>query len=323
VKIVIPGGSGQVGTLLGRAFRRDGHEVVEFSRNPSRSRPWRVVAWDGESLGPWAAELEGADAVINLAGRSVNCRYTPENRCAITQSRVASTRVIGKAIAQAARPPRVWLQAATATIYCHRFDAANDEARGILGGSEPGVPDTWNFSVGVATAWERAAAEAGPLPSTRLVLMRTSIVMNPDPGSAFDVLLTLVRFGLGGRASNGRQYVSWIHEIDFIRAVNWILAHPDLSGPVNLAAPNPLPNAAFMQGLRRAWGAPLGLPAAAWMLEIGAFFLRTETELILKSRRVIPTRLLESGFHFTFPEWPAAASELCERWRAGKESAPR
>ena len=318
MKIVLPGGSGQVGTLLARDFHGSGHNVIELSRHPSGNRPWRSVAWDARTIGAWAAELEGADAVINLAGRSVDCRYTPENRRKIMQSRVDSTKVIGEAIARAAHPPPVWLQASTATIYAHRFDAGNDEATGIIGGSEANVPETWRFSIDVATAWERAVEEAGPLPQTRIVLLRSAMTMSPDAGGIFDVLLRLVRFGLGGKSGDGRQYVSWIHEADFVRAIRWLIEHDDISGPVNLAAPHPLPNAEFMRVLRAAWGIRVGLPAAKWMLEIGAVFLRTETELILKSRRVIPGRLLEMGFQFEFPEWAAAGRDLCARWRSAR-----
>ncbi|MHA3774554.1 TIGR01777 family oxidoreductase [Verrucomicrobiota bacterium sgz303538] len=314
MKIVIPGGSGQVGTLLARAFRKDGHEVVELSRVPSQNRPWRVVAWDARSLGAWTAELESADAVINLAGRNVNCRYTPENRREIMQSRVESTHVLGQAIALASRPPRVWLQAGTATIYSHRYDAANDEETGVIGGTEVQAPDTWRFSIDVATAWERTLDDAGALPHTRKVVMRSAMTMSPDKGGVFDVLLGLVRHGLGGTAGDGRQFVSWIHEADFVRAVYWLIQRDDLEGAVNLASPHPLPNAEFMQVLREAWGIRFGLPAAEWMLEIGAFFLRTETELVLKSRRVVPGRLLKSGLEFEFPNWADAARDLCRRW---------
>ena len=322
MKIVIPGGSGQVGTVLARAFSGDGHDVVVLSREtPSGAQKpaWRVVPWDARTPGPWEEELEGADAVINLAGCSVNCRYNPENRRIIKESRVDSTRLIGEAIARCQRPPRVWLQASTATIYAHRYDAPNDEATGLIGGSEPGVPDTWNFSIDVATSWERAA-EAARTPGTRQVLLRSAITMNPDPGSAFDVLLGLVRCGLGGTEGDGRQFVSWIHEDDFVRAVRWVLDREEFSGPVNLAAPHPLPNREFLRDLRRAAGVPLGfgLPATKWMLEIGAFFLRTETELILKSRRVLPTRLLSSGFGFRFSEWREAAHDLCQRWKKAR-----
>jgi uncharacterized protein (TIGR01777 family) len=314
MKLVLAGGSGQVGTILARAFHRDGHQVTVLSRKPTTA-PWHIAPWDGYSLGPWTEELEGADAVINLAGRSVNCRYHAQNRREIMESRVQSTRIIGQALAEARRPPRVWLQASTATIYEHRFDAPNDEATGILGGFEPNAPDTWRFSIDVAKAWEHAAFEAGPWPRTRLVLLRSAIIMSPDRGGPFDMLLKLVRWGLGGQNGNGRQYVSWIHEVDFILAVSWLIEHESLSGAVNLAAPNPLPNAHFMRDLRQAWGMPLGLPSTKWMLEIGAFFLRTETELILKSRRVIPGRLLQQGFSFDFPLWSGAARDLCAQWR--------
>jgi uncharacterized protein (TIGR01777 family) len=313
MKMVIAGGTGQVGTLLARAFHRDGHSVVVLSRTP-QAAPWPIIPWEGRSLGSWTELLEGADVLINLAGRSVNCRYNEENRRQIMDSRVDSTRVVGRAIAQAIQPPRVWLQASTATIYEHRLDAPNDEFTGILGGSEPNAPDTWRFSIDVATAWEKAAQDLLPLPHTRLVLMRSAIIMSPDRGGAFDMLLKLVRLGLGGRNSRGRQFVSWIHETDFVRAVYWLIER-ELSGAVNLAAPHPLPNAEFMRDLRRAWKIPVGLPSTGWMLEVGAFVLRTETELILKSRRVVPGRLLQDGFSFHFPAWPEAARELCARWR--------
>jgi uncharacterized protein (TIGR01777 family) len=318
MKIVIPGGSGQVGTVLARFFHQDGHDVSVLSRKP-QSAPWRTVAWDGETLGDWVADFEGADAIINLAGQSVNCRYHDRNRRLIKESRVNSTRVVGDAIAQAWKPPRVWLQASTATIYAHRFDAPNDEATGIIDGAEPNAPDTWRFSIDVATSWERALNES-PTPNTRKVLMRSAIVMNPDPGSPFSTLLQLVKLGLGGAAGDGRQYVSWIHDRDFTRAVLWLIEHEDLEGAVNLAAPNPLINSEFMRVLRSAWGMPFGLPATEWMLELGALILQTETELILKSRRVVPSRLLNSGFAFQFPAWPEAARELCERARGNGKS---
>lgn len=313
MKIVIPGGTGQVGTLLSRAFHKDGHEVVVLSRSPVKAA-WRTVSWDAKARGEWAAELEGADAVINLAGRSVNCRYTQANRQAIKESRVDSARVVGEAIARSTDPPHVWLQMSTATIYAHRYDAANDEASGIIGGEEPGAPDTWRFSIDVARSWERVVDEAA-LPNTRKVKMRSAIVMNPDTGSPFDLLLKLVRYGLGGKSGDGRQYVSWIHEEDFVRSVYWLIEHEELTGPVNLAAPEPVPNAEFMRTLREAWGVKLGLPANELMLEAGALFMRTETELILKSRRVIPGRLLAGGFSFRFPAWREAAGDLCHRWR--------
>ena len=314
MKIVIPGGSGQVGTVLARAFHERGDEVVVLSRTQTDALPWRVVAWDGETLGDWTAEIENANVVINLAGQSVNCRYTPQNRRVLIDSRVNSTRVVGQAIAQANNAPRVWLQASTATLYAHRFDAPNDEAKGLIGGSEPNAPDTWRFSIDIVKKWEREL-NAAATPNTRKVLVRSAIVMTPNGGGPFDMLLRLVRFGLGGSAGDGKQFVSWIHDQDFVRAVDWLIEHHELDGPIILAAPNPLPNAEFMRTLRKAWGMPFGLPATEWMLELGAWALGSETELILKSRRVIPTRLLDSGFTFQFPAWAEAASDLCTRWR--------
>jgi uncharacterized protein len=314
MKIVIPGGSGQVGTVLSRAFRADGHDVVVLSRRPLL-RPWRVVTWDGSSPGSWSSEVDGADVVINLAGRSVNCRYNAANRRKMIDSRVQSTRVVGQAIAAAQRPPRVWLQASTATIYAHRYDAPNDERTGILGGHEASAPSTWTFSIDVARAWE-AELDAAATPRTRKVALRSAITLSPDRGGVFDTLLALVRFGLGGRAGDGRQFISWVHYEDFIEAVRWLIAREHLAGVVNVAAPQPLPNAEFMRTLRGAWGARFGLAATTWMLEIGALAMRTETELILKSRRVVSTRLLEDGFRFRFPEWDAAARDLCRQWRA-------
>jgi uncharacterized protein (TIGR01777 family) len=251
MKVLIPGGSGHVGTILARAFHERGDEVIVLSRTPTNTLPWQVVQWDGETRGDWAAEFNGAQVVINLAGQSVNCRYTTENRRNIIDSRVNSTRVVGQAIAQASNPPAVWLQASTATLYAHRYDAANDEATGVIGGDEPNAPDTWRFSIDVVKAWERAADES-KTPQTRKVLMRTAIVMSPDRGGPFDTLLRLVRFGLGGQSGDGRQFISWLHEVDLVRSVFWLIEKDELSGPVNLAAPSPLPNAEFMRLLREA-----------------------------------------------------------------------
>ena len=325
MKIVIPGGSGQVGAVLARDFLAAGHEVVILGRGAQTTlHGARHVQWDGRTLeGDWAQSLEGATAVINLAGRSVNCRYTPENRKLILDSRVESTRVVGEAIAAAQHPPRVWLQAATATIYAHRFDAPNDDSAGIIGGDEPGAPDTWTFSIGVAKAWE-AALESALTPRTRKVALRSAMIMDPFKDGVFDTFLKLARFGLGGAMGNGQQYVSWMHDADFYRAIGFLLEREDISGPIILAAPNPLPNREFMRELREAWGIGFGLNATDWMLEIGTWALRTETELVLKSRRVAPSRLLEAGFKFQFPEWHDAAKDLVRRSRgivAGKASA--
>ena len=302
-RVVLAGGSGQVGAILRRAWSAT-NDVVVLSRSEG-------ARWDGRTLGDWADVVDGADVVVNLAGRSVDCRYDEANRRAIMDSRVDSTRVLGEAIARAASPPRLWLQASTATIYEHTFGPPHDERDGVLGG-EAG---RWGFSIAVAKAWERAAAEART-PHTRKVLLRSAMTMSPDPGGIFDTLLRLVRRRLGGPAAGGRQYVSWVHHRDFVRALEWLVEHEEVVGAVNVAAPEPLPQREFFAVLREAWGTRIGLPATRWMLEVGAFVMRTETELILKSRRVAPGRLLEGGFTFAFPRWPDAARDLVAEARA-------
>ncbi len=304
--------------MLARYFQERGHQVAVLTRLPY-AETYQTVHWDGESIGPWTEYLEGADVCINLAGRSVNCRYTPPNRTAIYESRIRSTRLLGEVIAGLADPPKVWLNASTATIYRHAFDRPMDEATGELGGNEwlnarRRVPQTWNFSIRVAKDWE-AAFLAAPTPRTRKIAMRSAVIFSPTPGNAFALLLNLVRFGLGGAQGSGHQYVSWIHDLDFARAVEFLIVRDDLAGPVNIASPNPLPNREFMAALREAWRIPNGLPAPAPLIELAAVFLRTESELVLKSRRVVPARLLQSGFQFTFPQWPEAAEDLVYRWR--------
>jgi len=342
MKLILAGATGQIGRILLRDFLRDttaSHDLVVLTRDPSAftssnlpsplvtnpptltaadvttAPTLRVFRWDARTLGPWSSELDGADAVINLTGRSVNCRYTRRNLAAMLSSRVESTRVIGEAIARAAHPPRVWLQMSTATIYAHRFDAPNDEATGLIGGSEPDVPRYWDKSIEIARAWEETLFSA-PTPHTRKVALRSAMVMSPDRAGVFDTLAKLARRGLGGAHGDGRQYVSWIHEHDFTAAIRFLLAREDINGPVNLASPGPVPNATFQTVLRHALLAPIGLRSPACLLKIGAFFLRTDTELLLKSRRVIPGRLLENGFTFRYPDWPSAAIELAGRWPA-------
>ena len=324
LRIVIPGGSGQVGQMLARRLQQRGHHVTVLTRGPYAAQ-WQTVHWDGEHIGPWTESLEGADVCINLAGRGVNCRYTAGNRADIYNSRINSTRLLGSVIAGLAEPPRVWLNASTATIYRHSMDRPGldwpmNESNGELGGNESiggrrRAPDTWNFSIGVAKDWE-AAFFAAQTPRPRKVAMRSAITFSPTPGNAFTILSNLVRFSLGGKQGSGRQFVSWIHEADFARAVEFLIDHEEMDGVVNIASPNPLPNRDFMEALRDAWGMPNGLPAPAPLIELAAFFLRTESELVLKSRRVIPGRLLDAGFEFEFPEWPEAAEDLVRRWRS-------
>lgn len=299
MRIVIPGGSGHIGAFLRRDLVAAGHDVTVVSRTEG-------VRWDGRTLDP--SVVDGADAVVNLAGRTVNCRYTTENLRQMMSSRVDSTRAVGEAIAAARRPPRVWLQMSTATIYAHRLDAPNDEVTGIVGGAEPDVPRYWDYSVEIARRWE-AEQERADTPATRKVALRTSIVMSPARGGAFEALRRMVKLGLGGPVAGGAQYVSWLHEEDFVRAVLFLL-DTELSGPVNLATPNPLPQRDFMRVLREVCGMPVGLPATRWMAELGAWAIRSDTELLLKSRRVVPTRLLDAGFTFHHPTWPEAAMHL-------------
>ena len=272
MKIILPGGSGQLGVVLARHFLKAKHELVVLSRRPledkwDASHPFsdfgiRQVAWDGKNVeSQWLEEIDGADVVINLAGRSVNCRYHQTNRDLILNSRVDSTRAVGQAIERCQCPPSVWLQSSTATIYAHRYDEPNDEASGIIGGDEPNLEDTWKFSIDVAKAWEAAATEFH-LPTTRQVLMRTAMVMSPDAEGVFDVLTGLVKKFLGGRNGDGRQYVSWLHEDDFVAAIDCLIADQSLEGPVNVASPNPLPNSDFMKELRQANGVKFGLPAS-------------------------------------------------------------
>lgn len=314
LRIVIPGGSGHLGTVLARHFSEQGHSVAVICRRAVPAE-WQVVHWNGCDLGDWAEAMDGADVVINLAGRSVNCRYNSAHQREIMTSRTISTGVVGRAIAECAHPPSVWLNASTATIYRHSFDRVMDERSGEFGGNEPNAPRKWAFSIEVAKNWE-AALFAADTPKTRRVAMRISVVMSPEPHGPFERLLHLVRLGFGGPCGSGSQYVSWIHDVDFIRAVEFLIARSDLDGPVNLASPGPVPNQFFMRCLRNAWCTTyIGIPTPTWLLGAGAALLRTETELVLKSRRVVPARLREAGFEFHFPNWRAAAQDLVHRWR--------
>ncbi len=302
-KIIIPGGAGFIGQCLSDYFAQRGHEVVVLSRRASTSEGLdgvRYVAWDGETLGDWTRELDGAQAVVNMAGRSVNCRYNNLNKRAIYSSRLRSTRVLGRAIAACKNPPQVWINSSSATIYRHALDRAMDDETGELGKG---------FSVDVCRKWERELNTAAT-PQTRKIALRSAMVFGKGCGGVMDAFLRIVHLGLGGTLGSGDQYVSWIHTDDFCNSIQWILDHEKLEGTINVAAPHPLPNREFMRVLRDVCGQKFGLPATAWMLESGAFFLRTETELLLKSRRVVPSRLLRSGYRFQYTQWRDAAREI-------------
>jgi hypothetical protein len=334
LRIVLPGGSGLVGQVLASYFQQRGHHVTVLTRGPYAAS-WQTVHWDGENMGPWTECLEGADVCINLAGRSVNCRHNAANRQTIYDSRIRSTRLLGRVIAGLREPPRLWMNASAATIYRRAVDetggdlpldeaAELDEAVKVEGGDEQACGDSegWRqrrgFSARVARDWE-AAFFAAQTPLTRKVALRSAVVLSPTPGSAFAVLSHLVRLSFGGKQGSGRQFVAWIHESDYARAVEFLISREDLEGPVNLAAPQPLANREFMAALREAWDVPNGLPAPWPAIKLGAFLLRTEPELVLQSCRAVPGRLLEAGFEFQFPEWPEAAEDLVRRWKSRNE----
>ena len=305
-RIILAGGSGFLGSALAKYFVARDWQVIVLTRSPKpRTDGVNEVNWNARTLGDWARELDGADVVVNLTGRSVDCRYNAKNRHYIIASRVDSTRVVGEAIARAEKPPRVWLNSSSATLYLHTFDTPMDENGAT--GATPEAKD--EFSIEVIRQWERAFGEA-TTPTTRKVALRTTMVLGDYQNSVFPVLRRLTRFGLGGRMGSGRQFVSWIHEADFCRSIEWLIEQQEISGAVNICAPNPVPNAEMMKLFREVCGMPFGLPATEWMLEIGAFFLRTETELILKSRRVVPGKLLAAGFQFQFPEMRQALINL-------------
>lgn len=314
-KVVIPGGTGHLGRILCRYFHGAGDHVTVLGRSaPERARRdlapgVNYARWNGRDPGAWCAAIDGADVVVNLAGRTVDCRYNKTNLQEMLSSRVDSARAVGAAIESAAAPPALWLQMSTATVYAHTHGPANDEASGVIGGREPGVPSYWGFSVHIAEEWERMQREA-KTPATRKVALRTAMVMSAERGGPFATMRRLARCGLGGSIAGGKMFMSWIHERDFVRATEHVIQEASTEGPVNFAAPTPLPQKEFMGELRRALGVPLGLPAAAWMIGLGAILLRTDPELILKSRRVVSGRLRDSGFEFEFADWSSAVRDL-------------
>jgi len=298
-RLVLCGGSGYLGRVLTSFFIEKRWEVVVVSRSRPNF-PARFVAWDGETMGEWAREINGANAVINLAGKSVNCRYNEENKRAIRESRTKTTGLVARAISEAKNPPSVWLNSSSATVYRHALDRPMDEATGEIGKG---------FSVDVVRAWEEAFF-APNLPHTRRIALRLAMAFGAGRGGVYEAFASLVKVGFGGPMAGGRQYVSWIHVHDFARACLFLIEHPEMEGAVNISSPNPRTNAQFLSDLRRAVHIPYALPTAKWQLELGALARGTETELLLKSRRVVPKRLLDAGFSFDFPHWDDAAREI-------------
>ncbi len=300
-RIILAGGTGTIGKILQEHFVRQGHDVVVLTRRPAiQEQPIaRMVEWDGRSRGTWWRELEGADALINLAGRSVDCRYTPENRAAILNSRLESTHALGEAMLAIASPPPLWINLSSATVYRHAEDRPMNEDTGELGD---------DFSPQVVKAWENEFfrhARQG----VRQVAVRCAIVFS-GKGGAFPRYAQLVRWGLGGRHGSGRQFVSWVHEDDVARFFQWVTEEPRADGILNLAAPNPIPELELLSAMRARIKPWIALPAAEWMLRIGARIIGTETELILKSRRVVPGRALRLGFTFKHPLLGGALDDL-------------
>ena len=297
--IIIAGGSGFLGQVLEAYFSESGYQIFILTRTPQKKND---IYWNAKDLGEWTKSLENADALINLTGKSVDCRYTEENKKLIYDSRIDSTHALGLAINLCENPPSVWFNSSTATIYQGSLTYENDEETGIIGD---------NFSMNIAKSWEKAFYSI-TTPNTRKTALRTAIVFGKN-GGAMTPLKTLTKFGLGGQQSNGNQKVSWIHEHDFARALKFLLQHDELDGNFNLCVPSPTDNKTLMTALRSALNIPFGISHPKWLLEMGAKLIGTETELVLKSRNVVPKRLLQSGFNFKFDDLNSALNDLIKK----------
>ncbi|WP_052592281.1 TIGR01777 family oxidoreductase [Aureispira sp. CCB-QB1] len=303
-QLIIPGGSGFLGLELARHFDAKGWDVCVLSRQ-KKAAIGRIQfeQWDGKTLGDWTKVIDGADAVVNMAGRTVNCRYNALNRKQILDSRINSTRILGEAIAQAQTKPKVWINSSSATIYedTRGQAPANDEYNGTIG---------TDFSMNICKAWEKEF-RAAPVDSVRRIALRTAIVIGKEPGGAMEYLINLSKFWLGGTQGGGNQFISWVHLYDFSRVVEFLIEQAHIDGVINCAAPNPVTNKSFMKELRQQLGRSWGLPIPKTLLEIGAVFLQTQTELVLKSRKVVSKRLEDEGFQFEYPTIQAAFKEIC------------
>lgn len=298
-KLIIAAGTGFLGQVLVNHFKNKAEDIVVLTREKSKIKNTvRYINWDAKTLTGWERELEDADALINLAGKSVDCRYTPKNKSAIMASRVDSTTILNKAVLQCANPPKHWLNSSTATIYRHSEDKQMDEVTGEIG---------FDFSMNVARMWEKAFFQT-ETPRTKKTALRTSIVLGKN-GGAYVPLKKLAYLGFGGRQGSGKQFISWIHEKDFARAVAFIL-DKEMEGVVNVVSPAPVRNTDFMRTLREVKNIPFGIPIGTLLLKLGAKLIGTETELVLKSRNVIPKRLQENGFKFIYGDLEKALSKL-------------
>ncbi|MES2108522.1 MAG: TIGR01777 family oxidoreductase [Bacteroidota bacterium] len=299
-KIVLAGGNGYLGIVLAKYYKDKAEEIIILSRHEKQTEGnVRTIVWDGKTRGKWTAELVNADMVINLCGKNVNCRYTEKNKAEIFASRLVPTELLGEVIRDLYEPPKLWINLSSATIYRHAEDRPQDEETGEIG---------TGFSVDVVNAWETAFNKY-ETPKTRKVALRMGIVLGRSD-SVFPRLLNLVKLGFGGKQGNGGQYVSWVHETDAAHSTEWLMDHSELSGVFNCVAPNPVKNNDLMRIIRKIYGMPIGLPAPKWLLEIGSVVIGTETELILKSRWVLPKRLLDSGFKFEYPDIERAVKNI-------------
>ncbi|OCA77219.1 TIGR01777 family protein [Chryseobacterium artocarpi] len=296
MKIIIAGGTGFLGENLETYFTEKGNQVYILTRKPQRENE---IYWDAKTIGDWKNMLEKTDVLINLTGKSVDCRYHDKNKQEIYSSRINSTKILQEAIDQCTEKPKLWLNASSATIYVHSENHLNTEENGVIGD---------DFSMNICKSWETEFFK-GKNEKTRKVALRTSIVLGNN-GGAFPKLKTITKLGLGGKQGRGNQMVSWIHIDDFCNAIDWIIQNETITGPINITAPAPISNEMMMNQLRKAYNVPFGVNAPVWQLEIASIFMKTETELLLKSRNVYPERLMKSGFRFFFPTFDEAIHNL-------------
>lgn len=299
-KIILAGGNGYVGGVFADYYKNSADEIIILSRHPKApNENIRTLVWDGKTEGDWVKQLEGAELLINLCGKNVNCRYTERNKTEIFASRLLPTALLGKVVAKLAEPPKLWINMSSATIYRHAEDRPQDDETGEIG---------YGFSIDVCKQWEEAFFKSNT-PRTRKIALRMGIVLGSADG-AFPRLLNLVKLGMGGKQGNGEQYISWVHERDAVACTEFLLTQNDITGAVNCTAPHPVKNKAFMRVLRKAWGIPFGLPAPAWLLQIGLTIIGSEMELILKSRWVLSKRLIEAGYQFQFNKVEHAVNDI-------------